>query len=101
VDCGAAAEVAGAEGVHVYQTARAGVVLPLAGESANWIEASQEGQCFNAGDTSGEPGSFGTCLVLMCSPVITVLFAEPIAILVIVYARAVMAALGMFLALSA
>jgi hypothetical protein len=44
---------------------------------------------------------FGTGVVFMCAPVITVLFAEPIAILVIVYARAVMAALGMFLALSA
>jgi hypothetical protein len=44
---------------------------------------------------------FWTGIVLMCSPVITVLFAEPIAILVIVYAGAVMAALGMFLVLSA
>ena len=43
---------------------------------------------------------FWTGVVLMCSPVITVLFAEPIAILVIVYAGAVMAALGMFLVLS-
>jgi hypothetical protein len=49
----------------------------------------------------GEPGSFGRALLLMCSPVITVLFAETIAILVIVYAGAVMAALGMFLVLSA
>ena len=44
---------------------------------------------------------FWTGLVLMCSPVITVLFAEPIAILVIVYAGAVMAALGVFLVFSA
>jgi hypothetical protein len=44
---------------------------------------------------------FWTGLVLMCSPVITVLFAEPIAILAIVYVGAVMAALGMFLVLSA
>jgi len=43
---------------------------------------------------------FWTGIVLMCSHGITVLFAEPIAILVIVYAGAVMAALGMFLVLS-
>lgn len=43
---------------------------------------------------------FWTGLVLMCSPLITVLFAEPIAILVIV-SGAVMASLGMFLELSA
>ena len=40
-------------------------------------------------------------LVLMGSPVITVLFANPISILLIIYAGAVIAGLGMFLELSA
>ena len=40
-------------------------------------------------------------LVLMASPVITVLFADPISILLIVYVGAVIAGLGMFLGLSA
>ena len=44
---------------------------------------------------------FWTGIVLMGSPVITVLFADPMTILVIVYAGAVMAGLGMFLGLSA
>jgi hypothetical protein len=39
-------------------------------------------------------------IALMCSPVITVLFAEPVTILVIVYAGAVVTAVGMFLELS-
>jgi hypothetical protein len=44
---------------------------------------------------------FWAGLELMCSPVITVLFAEPMAILVIVNAGALMTVLGMFLGLSA
>ena len=44
---------------------------------------------------------FRTGMVLMCSPVITVLFADPMTILLIVYTGAVMAFLGMMLALSA
>jgi hypothetical protein len=43
---------------------------------------------------------FGAGLVLMCSPWITVLFAEPITILLIMYVGAVMTVFGMVLTLS-